>query len=170
MYIDLVPNRGSKPAILLRESIREGKRVRKRTIANLSALTLDQAEAISCVLKGEGLAPTGSLQCIRSLAHGHVEAVLTAMKRLGFDKLIDGNPARASQKARRQSWALAQGPASGERLAAFCHDIRGTVRFSSFGPKASLAAGNARRRKRGHSTGDNVGCFVRNRACRHHAD
>ena len=44
MYIDLVPNRGSKPAILLRESVREGKRVRKRTIANLSALTLDQAE------------------------------------------------------------------------------------------------------------------------------
>ena len=54
MYIDLVPNRGSKPAILLRESIREGKRVRKRTIANLSALTLEQAEAIRCVLKGEG--------------------------------------------------------------------------------------------------------------------
>lgn len=44
MYIDLVPNRGSKPAILLRESIREGKRIRKRTLANLSALTLEQAE------------------------------------------------------------------------------------------------------------------------------
>ncbi len=55
MYIDLVPNRGSKPAILLRESIREGKRIRKRTIANLSALTLEQAEAIRLVLKGEKL-------------------------------------------------------------------------------------------------------------------
>ena len=53
MYIDFVPNRGSKPAILLRESIREGKRIRKRTIANLSALTLEQAEAIRLVLKGE---------------------------------------------------------------------------------------------------------------------
>ncbi|MGO8953913.1 MAG: IS1634 family transposase [Rhodomicrobium sp.] len=96
MYIDLVPNRASKPAILLRESIREGKRIRKRTVANLSALTLEQAEAIRLVLKGEGLAPAagGSLQCIRSLAHGHVEAVLTAMKRLGFDKLIDGKPSR----------------------------------------------------------------------------
>ena len=94
MYIDLVPNRGSKPAILLRESIREGKRVRKRTIANLSALTLEQAEAIRCVLKGEGLAPAGRLECLRSLAHGHVEAVLTAMRRLGFDKLIDGKPSR----------------------------------------------------------------------------
>ncbi len=56
MYIDIVPNRGSQPAILLRESVREGKRIRKRTIANLSALTLDQAEAIRLVLKGEGLA------------------------------------------------------------------------------------------------------------------
>ena len=59
MYIDLVPNPGSKPAILLRESIREGKRIRKRTIANLSALTLEQAEAIRLVLKGEKLAPAG---------------------------------------------------------------------------------------------------------------
>ena len=76
MYIDLVPNRGSKPAILLRESIREGKRIRKRTIANLSALTLEQAETIRLVLKGEQLAPAGGgLECIRSLPHGHVEAV-----------------------------------------------------------------------------------------------
>jgi len=37
MYIDFVPNRGSKPAMLLRESVREGKRIKKRTIANLSA-------------------------------------------------------------------------------------------------------------------------------------
>jgi len=95
MYIDLVPNRGSKPAILLRESIREGKRIRKRTIANLSALTLEQAEAIRCVLKGERLAPAGGgIECLRSLAHGHVEAVLTAMRRLGFETLIDGKSSR----------------------------------------------------------------------------
>jgi hypothetical protein len=95
MYIDFVPNRGSKPAILLRESIREGKRIRKRTIANLSALTLEQAEAIRLVLKGEQLAPAGgALDCIRSLPHGHVEAVRIAMRRLGFDKLIDGKASR----------------------------------------------------------------------------
>jgi hypothetical protein len=95
MYIDFVPNRGSKPAILLRESIREGKRIKKRTIANLSALTLEQAEAIRLVLKGEQLAPAdGSLECIRSLPHGHVEAVRTAMRRLGFEKLIDGKASR----------------------------------------------------------------------------
>jgi hypothetical protein len=95
MYIDFVPNRGSKPAILLRESIREGKRIRKRTIANLSALTLEQAEAIRLVLKGEQLAPAGgSLDCIRSLPHGHVEAMRIAMRRLGFEKLIDGKASR----------------------------------------------------------------------------
>ena len=83
MYIDFVPNRGSKPAILLRESIRKGKRIRKRTIANLSALTLEQAEAIRLVLKGEKFAPTGGgLECVRSLPHGHVEAVRIAMRRL----------------------------------------------------------------------------------------
>jgi len=95
MYIDFVPNRGSKPAILLRESIREGKRIKKRTIANLSALTLEQAEAIRLVLKGGQLAPAGGgLECIRSLPHGHVEAVRIAMRRLGFDKLIDGKASR----------------------------------------------------------------------------
>jgi hypothetical protein len=95
MYIDFVPNRGSKPAILLRESIREGKRIKKRTIANLSALTLEQAEAIRLVLKGEQLSPAGGgLECIRSLPHGHAEAVRAAMRRLGFDKLIDGKASR----------------------------------------------------------------------------
>ena len=95
MYIDFVPNRGSKPAVLLRESIREGKRIKKRTIANLSALTLEQAEAIRLVLKGGQLAPAdGGLECIRSLPHGHVKAVRTAMRRLGFEKLIDGKASR----------------------------------------------------------------------------
>ena len=95
MYIDIVPNRGSPPAILLRESIREGKRVRKRTIANLSALPLEQAEMIRRVLKGEKLGPLESaLEVVRSQHHGHVEAVLTAMRRLGFDKLIDAKSSR----------------------------------------------------------------------------
>jgi len=95
MYIDIVPNRGSPPAILLRESIREGKRVRKRTIANLSALPIAQAEMIRRVLKGEKLGPLESaLEVVRSQAHGHVEAVLTAMRRLGFAKLIDARPSR----------------------------------------------------------------------------
>lgn len=56
MYIDIVPNRNSPPAILLRESLREGKKIVKRTLANLSALSLSQAEAIRAVLKGQPLA------------------------------------------------------------------------------------------------------------------
>ena len=71
MYIDIVPNRKSPPAILLRESVRDGKHVRKRTIANLSALPIAQAEMIRRVLKGERLGPVESaLEVTRSLAHG----------------------------------------------------------------------------------------------------
>jgi len=43
MYIDIVPNRKSPPAILLRESVRQGKKIIKRTIANLSGLSISQA-------------------------------------------------------------------------------------------------------------------------------
>lgn len=90
MHIDTIPNRKSRPAYLLRESVREGSRVRKRTLANLSSLPLDQIEAIRRVLKGEKLGPIEEgLEVVRSLAHGHVEAVRVAMRRLGFDKLIE---------------------------------------------------------------------------------
>ncbi len=69
--------------------------IKKRTIANLSALTLEQAETIRLVLKGEQLSPSGGgLDCIRSLPHGHVEAVRIAMRRLGFEKLIDSKASR----------------------------------------------------------------------------
>ena len=95
MYIDIVPNRGSPPAILLRESVREGKRVRKRTVANLSGLSIEQAEAIRHVLKGTPLAPIdAAFEVTRSQAHGHVDAVRTAMRKLGFDRLLDREPSR----------------------------------------------------------------------------
>ena len=75
MYIDIVPNRKSPPAILLRESIRDGKKIVKRTIANLSSLSIEQAEAIRAVLKGKPLAPADQLfEIIRSRAHGGVNA------------------------------------------------------------------------------------------------
>lgn len=95
MHIDIVPNRTSPPAVLLRESYREGKKVRKRTLANLSALPMDQVEMIRRVLKGEKLGPVeDQFECIRSLHHGHVQAVRTAMQRLGFDRLIDARARR----------------------------------------------------------------------------
>jgi hypothetical protein len=95
MHIDTIPNRKSRPAYLLRESVRDGKHVRKRTLANLSSLPLDQIEAIRRILKGERLGPVeDGLEVVRSRAHGHVAAVMTAMKRLGFGKLIDARPSR----------------------------------------------------------------------------
>ena len=95
MHIDTIPNRNSRPTYLLRESVRDGKRVRKRTLANLSSLPLEQIEMIRHVLKGERLGPVeDGLECVGSVHHGHVEAVRTAMHRLGFDKLIDAKPSR----------------------------------------------------------------------------
>jgi transposase len=95
MHIDTIPNRNSRPAYLLRESVRDGKQVRKRTLANLSSLPIEQIEAIRRILKGERLGPIeDGLEVVRSRAHGHVEAVRTAMKRLGFDKLIDARASR----------------------------------------------------------------------------
>ncbi len=89
MHIDIVPNRDSRPTFLLRESYRDGPRVRKRTLANLSALSAAQIEAIRAVLRGEPLRPAGELfEAIRSLPHGHVQAVSVAMQRLGFSQLL----------------------------------------------------------------------------------
>ena len=89
MHIDAVPNRTSRPTYLLRESYREGKKVRKRTLANLSALSDEQIEAIRAVLAGVSRATgAGVFETLRSRAHGHVQAVRVAMQRLGFESLI----------------------------------------------------------------------------------
>jgi transposase len=95
MHIDIVPNRGSPPAVLLRESYREGEKVKKRTLANLSALSADQVEAIRLILKGQRLAPVDELfERVESFHHGHVQAVRSAMQRLGFSDLVASRPSR----------------------------------------------------------------------------
>ena len=95
MHIDVVPNRNSKPAYLLRESYREKGKVKKRTLANLSSLPIEQIERIRQVLRGEQLAPVETLfKSVGSARHGHVQAVLSAMKRLGFDALLSSRPCR----------------------------------------------------------------------------
>ena len=95
MHIDAVPNRGSRPTYLLRESYREGKKVRKRTLANLSALEDAQIAAIQAVLRGQTLRPAGELfEISASRAHGHVHAVALAMQRLGLASLIGSQPSR----------------------------------------------------------------------------
>ena len=98
MHIDIVPNRGSAPAVLLRESYRDGKKVHKRTLANLSKLSPEQIEALRRVLKGEKLVtPTDAFEITRSWQHGAVQAVLTAMQRLKFDELLGSRSSRERQ-------------------------------------------------------------------------
>ncbi|MGZ9059408.1 MAG: IS1634 family transposase [Burkholderiaceae bacterium] len=93
MYIDVVPNRGSRPAYLLGESYREEGQVRKRTLANLSSLDDEQIFAIQAILRGEQLAPPTQLfEAIASRAHGHVQAVRRVMQQLGFTQLIGTRP------------------------------------------------------------------------------
>src|SRR5260370_9175964 len=89
MHVDAVPNRGSRPAYLLRESFREGAKVRKRTLANLSSLPDEQIFAIRAVLRVEQLQPVRELfEAIASRPHGHVQPVRVAMQRLGFYALL----------------------------------------------------------------------------------
>ncbi len=93
MHIDGVPNRTSRPTYLLRESYREGKKVRKRTLANLSALSDEQIDAIRAVLSGQSVRPVEELwQTTQSRSHGAVQAVCVAMQRLGFESLIGSRP------------------------------------------------------------------------------
>lgn len=97
MHVEVVPNRNSKPAVLLRESYREGKKVKKRTIANISKLPMEQVEAIRRILKGEKLVPVGdAFEIVEggTRLHGHVDAVLRTMRKLGFAKIIGARTSR----------------------------------------------------------------------------
>lgn len=91
MFIDLVPNRGSPSAVLLRESYRdENGRSRKRTLANLSKLPGDVIEMLKALLQGGTLIGTmpKDLSIERSLPHGHVAAVLGTIRKIALDRLI----------------------------------------------------------------------------------
>ena len=74
MYVEVVPNRNSPPAVLLREGWREGGRVRKRTIANLSDWPNAKVQALRAVLKGApaGTNPEDAFDITRSRPHGHI--------------------------------------------------------------------------------------------------
>ena len=95
MYIETVPNRNSRPAILLREGWREGKRVRKRTLANLTDWPADKVAALRRLLRGERLVAAQEAFAIeRSLPHGHVAALLAMARRIGLDRLVAARPCR----------------------------------------------------------------------------
>ena len=93
MHINIVPNRGSSPTVLLRESYRDGSKVCKRTLANLSALSAAQVQMIRATLRGDVLQPIDkTFKITSSRAHGHVQAVALAMQRLGFASLLASKP------------------------------------------------------------------------------
>jgi transposase len=95
MYIATVPNRGSPPAILLREGYREGGKVKNRTLTNLSKWPPQKIDLLRRLLRDEPLAPAEALcDVVASFHHGHVQAVRTTMQRLGFDALIAARPSR----------------------------------------------------------------------------
>ncbi len=95
MYITTVPNRNSPPAILLRESYREQGKVKNRTLANLTPLPAEALEALRLSLKGEKLVvATDAFNIITSRHQGQIDAVYTAIKRLGVEKLIASRPSK----------------------------------------------------------------------------
>jgi len=102
MYVDIVPNRKSPPAVLLRQSRRVGGKMVKTTIANLSKCPPAAVAALRLALRGVELVPKQEFFCVeRSLPHGHVQAVLGMMRNLGMDTLL------ASRRCRERDLALA---------------------------------------------------------------
>ena len=102
MYIESVPNRNSPPAVLLRESYRDGKTIRKRTLLNLSHWPAEHVEGLRGVLKGGVVIPAGqeAFTVERSLPHGHVAAVLGTARAIGLDLLLGPKDRRETNRPR----------------------------------------------------------------------
>ena len=104
MYVERVPNRSSPPAILLRESFREGGQVRKRTLANLSSWPEEKIRALRAVLSGDFSvalrrgATSQPFDIVRTRPHGHVLAALGTLRRTGLDTVIAAR--RSAQRER----------------------------------------------------------------------
>jgi len=95
MYVAIVPNRSSRPAILLRESYRDGASVKNRTLANLSDWPPERIETLRAALRGDKLVPAGEgMEIVRALPHGHVAAALGVARRIGLDELLPDGPER----------------------------------------------------------------------------
>jgi hypothetical protein len=133
MYVAKVPNRGSPPAVLLRESYREAGKVKNRTLANLSAWPDAKVDALSRVLKGQPPPAAdldGTFEITRSLPHGHVAAVLGTARQLGLDELIDPVPSRHRDLV--VAMAVAQVIDPGSKLA-IARGLRDATAASSLG-------------------------------------
>jgi transposase len=95
MYIETVPNRNSRPALLLREGWREGQKTRKRSLANLSDWPEPQIESLRRVLRGETrVSPQDLLTTGHTSPHGHVEAILAMIHQLDLEAVISSKRCR----------------------------------------------------------------------------
>jgi transposase len=95
MYIDIVPNRNSPPATLLREGWREGGKTHKRTLANISDWPKHKIETLRRLLRDETLiSPDDRFNTLQTLPHGHVEVILGMIGKLGLDSMISSKHCR----------------------------------------------------------------------------
>jgi hypothetical protein len=137
MYVARVPNRGSPPAVLLRESYREAGKVKNRTLANLSAWPDAKVDALARVLKGQqpAAALEGSFEITRSLPHGHVAVVLGTLRELGLEELID--PVGSRQRDLVTAMVVAQVTEPDSKLA-IARGLRAETAANSLGEVLGL--------------------------------
>jgi hypothetical protein len=136
MYVAVVPNRGSAPAVLLRESYRDGNKVKNRTLQNLSHWPAEQIEALRAVLRGERLVPADEgLQIVRALPHGHVLAALGTARKIKLDRVLPRALDRRTNLALALIVARLLEPAS--KLAT-ARGLDETTALSSLGPTLGL--------------------------------
>lgn len=103
MYIERVRNRNSPPCVLLRRSYREGGKVRKETLLNVTDWPSEMVDNLRLVLKGGVVTgqPADAFEIVRSRPHGHVAAVLGTVRRTGLDGLL------AARRCRERDLVLA---------------------------------------------------------------
>ena len=90
IYIESIPNRNSRPAILLRYAKRNGKRIERKTLANLSKTPAFIVDAIRMLLKG-GVIVSSLDQAFtvqRSLPHGHVAALVSLASQIALPRIL----------------------------------------------------------------------------------
>ena len=96
LRVHVIPNRTSPPSVLVRETWREGKRIRRRTVANLSRLPRFLIDAIDAMLQG-GVVFTRLQDAVtirRAWPHGHAAAVLGVCRKLGMRRILHRSPGR----------------------------------------------------------------------------
>jgi transposase/ribosomal protein L35 len=135
MYIETVPNRKSPPAILLREGWREGKKTCKRTLANLSHWPRHKIETFRRLLRDEALvSPKDLFTTVQTLPHGHVEAILGTMRKIGLDSIL------AAKRSRERDLVMAM---IAERLIHPCSKLATTRLWHTTTLAEELSVGDA---------------------------